>query len=198
VATVTEAKAHQNSIVQSTRMRIIEEARSLFSEYSFLGVSMADIAQRLNITKAALYYHFASKADLYENVLDDVLKRLSLAITEAFSQKTNAQKLKKLVNNYLEFGFSEKNLVKALLLKFSPGSSEVTERIIGAREQISNQIRPLVNEILKEKNLAKKTDSRLVTSLLLGMMDGLLLEYSLFDKEFDSEKVADQIVNILF
>jgi len=195
---VTEAKVHQNSIVQSTRMRIIEEARSLFSEYSFLGVSMADIAQKLNITKAALYYHFASKVDLYENVLDDVFKRLSLLITEAFSEKTNAQKLKKIVNNYLEFGFSEKNLVKALLLKFSPESSEVTERIIGLREQISNQIYPLVSEILKEKNLAKETDSKLVTVLLLGMMDGLLLDYSLFDKEFDSEKVADQIVSILF
>ena len=44
----------------------------------------------------------------------------------------------------------------------------------------------------------KKIDSYLVTSLLTGMMDGLILEYSFLDKEIDSEKVSDQIISIIF
>jgi len=50
---------------------------------------------------------------------------------------------------------------------------------------------------LDKKNI-KKFDSYLVTSLLTGMMDGLLLEYSFLDKEIDSEKISNQIISIIF
>ncbi|MCK5459726.1 helix-turn-helix transcriptional regulator, partial [Candidatus Parcubacteria bacterium] len=50
----TEAKHGLNN----AKKNIIKAARGLFSEYSYLGVSMSDIAKKLNITKAALYYHF--------------------------------------------------------------------------------------------------------------------------------------------
>ena len=42
-----------------TKERIIEEALRLFSEKGYAGTSMSDIAERLKITKAALYKHYA-------------------------------------------------------------------------------------------------------------------------------------------
>jgi len=53
-------------IVQNTKKCIIDTARRFFSEYNYLAVSMSDIAKKLNITKAALYYHFTSKAEIYQ------------------------------------------------------------------------------------------------------------------------------------
>jgi hypothetical protein len=42
--------------------------------------------------------------------------------------------------------------------------------------------------------LPKGTNSELLTEMLLGLMDGLLLEYSFLGKKTDPEKVADQIL----
>ncbi|MFZ2975824.1 MAG: TetR/AcrR family transcriptional regulator [Candidatus Moraniibacteriota bacterium] len=63
-------------VIQDTKKYIIDTARQFFSEYGYLGVSMNDIAKKLNITKAALYYHFTGKAEIYEKVLNEVFNPL--------------------------------------------------------------------------------------------------------------------------
>jgi AcrR family transcriptional regulator len=49
---------------RSTRERILDTALDLFIEQGFDGTSLREIAERLRLTKAALYYHFSSKDDL--------------------------------------------------------------------------------------------------------------------------------------
>jgi AcrR family transcriptional regulator len=48
----------------STRERILDVALDLFIEKGYDGTSLREIAERLHFTKAALYYHFASKEDI--------------------------------------------------------------------------------------------------------------------------------------
>jgi AcrR family transcriptional regulator len=48
----------------STRERILDIALELFTERGYDKTSIRDIAERLGTTKAALYYHFKSKADI--------------------------------------------------------------------------------------------------------------------------------------
>jgi len=48
-----------------TRERILDAALSLFAEKGYDATSMREIAEQLHITKAALYYHFDSKADIF-------------------------------------------------------------------------------------------------------------------------------------
>ena len=48
----------------STRERILDVALDLFTEQGYDGTSLREIAERLNVTKAALYYHFESKEDI--------------------------------------------------------------------------------------------------------------------------------------
>ncbi len=68
----------------STRERILDVALDLFTEKGFDGTSLREIAERLGVTKAALYYHFASK--------DDILMALHMRLhefgKEALSQMT--------------------------------------------------------------------------------------------------------------
>ncbi len=47
-----------------TRDRILDVALDLFTDQGFDGTSLREIAERLNVTKAALYYHFESKDDI--------------------------------------------------------------------------------------------------------------------------------------
>ncbi len=195
---MTTAEKQEEDIIQGTKKHIIKTARKLFSEYSYLGVSMSDIAEKLDITKAALYYHFTGKAEIYTKVLDEVFDNLTLSVTEALNEKTTDKKLRKLIKNYLDFGFKEKNLIKALMFKLSPGDSQIKKYIIQLREQTADLIQPLIKEMIASKKLTHKVDSKLATSLLTGMMDGLLLEYSFLNKKIDSEKVSDQIIAMLF
>jgi AcrR family transcriptional regulator len=185
-------------VIQDTKEYIINTARCLFSEFSYLGVSMNDIAKRLNITKAALYYHFASKKEIYREVLDDVFNDLNLIIFKALNAKTANEKLHQFIKGYLEFGFKEKNLIKALMLKLSSTDSQITKYIIQLREQVADLIQPVIKEVVLNKKSAKKADERLLASLLIGMMDGLLLEFSFLNKKIDSKKVSNQIIAILF
>lgn len=68
----------------STRERILNVALDLFTEKGFDGASLREVAERLGVTKAAIYYHFASK--------DDILMALHMRLHEfgkdALSQMT--------------------------------------------------------------------------------------------------------------
>jgi AcrR family transcriptional regulator len=48
----------------STRERILDVALELFTAQGFDGTSMREIAERLGISKPAIYYHFASKEEI--------------------------------------------------------------------------------------------------------------------------------------
>jgi AcrR family transcriptional regulator len=48
----------------STREKILDVALDLFTDQGFDGTSMREIAERLNISKPAIYYHFASKEEI--------------------------------------------------------------------------------------------------------------------------------------
>lgn len=47
-----------------TRERILDVALQLFTEQGYDGTSIREITEKLGFTKAALYYHFASKEDI--------------------------------------------------------------------------------------------------------------------------------------
>lgn len=185
-------------IIQSTKKYIIDTARRLFSEFSYLGVSMNDIAKKLNITKAALYYHFTGKKEIYEKVLDNVFYDLSLSITQALDEDTIDKKLHKLIKNYMNFGLKEKNFIRALMLRLSSTDDQIIKRIIQSREQIVSLIQPVIEEAFTSKKLVKKVDVRLLTFLFIGMMDGLLLEHSFLNKKINLAKIPDQIIAVFF
>jgi AcrR family transcriptional regulator len=48
----------------STRERILDVALDLFTDQGFDGTSMREIAARLDISKPAIYHHFASKEEI--------------------------------------------------------------------------------------------------------------------------------------
>ena len=54
---------------RDTRERIQRVALELFTEQGYDKTSLREIAERLGVTKAALYYHFKSKEELAESIL---------------------------------------------------------------------------------------------------------------------------------
>lgn len=54
-----------------TRARIQSVALELFTEQGYETTSLREIAERLGVTKAALYYHFKSKDEIVDSIVTD-------------------------------------------------------------------------------------------------------------------------------
>jgi TetR/AcrR family transcriptional regulator, transcriptional repressor for nem operon len=63
-----------------TATRILDVAEQLVQVRGFNGFSYADVAAELGITKAALHYHFAGKADLGEALIARYASRFAEAL----------------------------------------------------------------------------------------------------------------------
>jgi TetR/AcrR family transcriptional regulator, transcriptional repressor for nem operon len=68
-----------------TAARILDVAEHLVQVRGFNGFSYADIAAELKITKAALHYHFAGKADLGQALINRYASRFIAALGEVDS-----------------------------------------------------------------------------------------------------------------
>src|SRR5260370_1343985 len=62
----TVAQSHPAAADHETRGQILQAAEALFIERGFKGVAMRDVADAVQVTPAALYYHFpGGKAGLF-------------------------------------------------------------------------------------------------------------------------------------
>ena len=69
-----------------TRERIQSIALELFAEQGYEKTSLREIAERLGVTKAALYYHFRSKEDIVRSFIEDYRAELEQVIAWGASQ----------------------------------------------------------------------------------------------------------------
>ena len=179
------------NVIQNTKENIINMARKLFSERTYLAVSMSDIANKLNITKAALYYHFTGKAEIYKKVLEKVFNELEEEILKATSQVQNPkEKLRQLIIGYLKYGQKEKFLIKSLLLCISKIDLSLKNKVMELRNKLNLSIQQIFKEIFPNK------DIKSLVLLFTGMMNGLLLEQSLSDK-INLEEAVERVIAVL-
>lgn len=54
----------------STKSRILDEALVMFAENGYKGTNLRDLAARLDLSKSALYKHYASKEAIWNALLD--------------------------------------------------------------------------------------------------------------------------------
>jgi TetR/AcrR family transcriptional regulator len=73
----------KNNSNRTRRDEILDEATRLFAERGYEGASMADLAERVGMRKASLFYHFASKEVLYAAVLERLLAAFGRMIARA-------------------------------------------------------------------------------------------------------------------
>ena len=67
---------------EKTRARILASALSLFVKKGYENTTFVDVAERLNMTKGAVYWHFKSKQLLLLALIDEMLKKFSCQISE--------------------------------------------------------------------------------------------------------------------
>ena len=74
-----------------TRERILDVALALFADKGYEATSMREIAEGVGITKAALYYHFDSKAEIVRSMLADTEERVAGLVEWARAQPSTPE-----------------------------------------------------------------------------------------------------------
>lgn len=69
----TRPAANEGRIRRENQERILKAAERIFAESGFAGATMAEIAARAGLPKANVHYYFATKGDLYQAVMSDIL-----------------------------------------------------------------------------------------------------------------------------
>ena len=66
----------------ATRAELLRVARALFAERGYAGVGTEEIVARANVTRGALYHHFADKKALFRAVHEELESELVASIGE--------------------------------------------------------------------------------------------------------------------
>ena len=140
-----------------TRARIQQIALELFAEHGYERTSLREIAERLGVTKAALYYHFKSKEDIVRSFTEDYFDRLDALIEWGQGQPTTAQTANELLDRYISivmdsgevFRFMERNQAtlrdtehgKHRFTQFRPRLNALVEILTGPGATARSRIR---------------------------------------------------------
>ena len=130
------------------RQAILEASRPLFAANGFRGTSVRDIARAANVSEALLYKHFASKEELYEQMMDYTGKVSATAIHKLHDLEPGTEAL--VASIYL--------LVRVILLE-----------VPGLREEQRWHERILYRSLLGDTKYARTHFNRLRGILEEGM-----------------------------
>ncbi|WP_311765477.1 TetR/AcrR family transcriptional regulator [Streptomyces zingiberis] len=83
-----------------TRRRIQDAALSLFVQQGYEKTSLREIAEQLDVTKAALYYHFRTKEDILVSVFQDLARPLDDLIAWGREQPPTLETRRELLRRY--------------------------------------------------------------------------------------------------
>jgi AcrR family transcriptional regulator len=179
------------------RRQILNSAMELFSARGFNGVSLAEVADHAGLTQPGLLHHFPSKASLL------------LAVLQEREQRNNAeeQRLLEAGEDYFQAFLStlarnEKNpslvqlfaVISAESLSTAhPGHSWTLDRYRDTVRTATKTLEPL----LDPEKLPEGVTAETIARWLIGMADGLRIQWILEPSEMSRHALMTQFVEIL-
>ncbi|WP_327133384.1 TetR/AcrR family transcriptional regulator [Streptomyces sp. NBC_01343] len=150
----------------NTRQRIQDVALELFAEQGYEKTSLREIAERLEVTKAALYYHFKTKEDIIISVFEDLTRPIDELIDWAERQPRTLEMKREVLRRY-----SEAMAAGAPLYRFMQ-ENQATMRELSIGETVKRRLFTLV-ELLRTEDGPLTDQVRCVSALFTlhaGMM----------------------------
>lgn len=134
------SSTHQQSRRSDTRQRIQDVALELFADQGYEKTSLREIAERLDVTKAALYYHFKTKEDILISIAQDRTRSLDELIAWAEGQPHEVETAREVLRRYavaLEeaaplFRFVHENQAAVRVLRINANLKERSVALVNA------------------------------------------------------------------
>ncbi|MFF2652479.1 TetR/AcrR family transcriptional regulator [Streptomyces sp. NPDC058045] len=135
-----------------TRQRIQDVALELFAEQGYEKTSLREIAEHLDVTKAALYYHFKTKEDILISLFEDLTGPIDELIEWGSRQPRTLDTKRELLRRYSAalasaeglFRFMQEN--QATVRELSIGEM-FKERMLSLMALMQEPDTPLENQV---------------------------------------------------
>lgn len=136
----------------NTRQRIQDVALELFAEQGYEKTSLREMAERLDVTKAALYYHFKTKEEILVSIFEDLSRPLEDLIEWGRQQPHSLETKQEIIRRYSEalmdaaplFRFMQEN--QATIRELRIGEMFKT-RMLGLRDILIDPDADLVDQV---------------------------------------------------
>jgi len=189
----------QTEETHETATRILQVASRMFAEKGFANVSVRDICRETGTTAPVIYYYFGSKKGLFDAV---ARKQISMEafigkLTKASSSSDPRTGLESFVSTYLS-SFPEHTFDIGLYMRDSASLDKHSAQIISEDlERIRSVAVGLVDRSIA-KGFFRKTDSKLATDCLLGMLNRVIFQHIHFAKISDRETYSRFVTDFFF
>ena len=173
---------------------LLDVAVAVFNERGYEATSMDTLAERLGVTKSAIYHHVRSKVELLELALDRALDELFAVLADA-GEGPAIERLEAVVRGSVRVLTAELPFV-TLLLRVR-GNSEVESHALQRRREFDRVVTELVRACVAEGSVRPDVDPALTSRLLFGTVNSLT-EWYRPDGDLSPDDLADGLVTTLF
>jgi AcrR family transcriptional regulator len=174
------------------RDEVLEIAVRAFNEFGYDATSMGTLAERLGLSKSAVYHHFASKEQLLEAALDQGLGALEGVLTEPGAREGSPAARLRFVLDHAVHVLVERLPYVTLLLRLR-GNTPVERAALDRRREFDRAVTALVVEARDAGERRDDIDPRVAERLLFGMINSIVEWYRPEGPE-DAERLAADVL----
>ena len=187
-----------NPMKETREKQIKDAALKLFSEKGFHNTTMAEIALTAGLGKGTLYWYWKSKEALAFSLVSDMLSAFLALIEETGDCEGNViKRLEMLAQKVADLYQQEKEYCR-LLLKFRADrhytfNPNYIEKVMNYYVRMRSAIASLLEQGIKTGEF-KKVDSQFMAFIILGVVEGLELEWLENEEEFSMHKGLETVL----
>ena len=190
VGKVDKRSARAERVREGTRARILETARSMIRNGTYLDVTVAAIADALGMSRPTVYRYFPTVEDLFKALSDEMFERVFNSFSSA--SPSDPQFLNKMLSSSIKVFLDDPNVNRALILISATGRGSGTWFQIdpeGIIREAMHQRPPELRPVSDDADLAARMMITYFRGALYGWAAGFLS-----DREFEIEaRRADEI-----
>lgn len=185
---------------KNTKERILEEALKLFAQSGYMGTSMNDIADKLGVTKAALYKHYKSKQEILGSIVEK-MNQMDMERVKEYDMPEGS--MEEVVKGYQSTALDKiKQFTKVQFLHWTQEEFSCCFRKMLTLEQYRDpEMTKLYQKYLSGGPLAYieeifggfTTDGQEVKQLALDFYGPIFLLYSIYDGAEDKETIVEMV-----
>jgi AcrR family transcriptional regulator len=187
--------------MSSARERLLESAKTLFSQRGYYATSVEEIVASAGLSKGAFYFYFKSKEELFKSLVEEVhlniVKRLEsflerdLPLEDALIEHAEV---------FLEDIYQNRHIAQIFLFQLVGTNEEFRELYYTKIAHLRELLAKMVDKAIQRGEITYKNAENIV-NLYAGFLRMLVLEYVFREKEPDLDRVkslAQEGVKVLF
>jgi TetR/AcrR family transcriptional regulator len=156
------------------KLQILQTLASMLEDPKGEKVTTAALAARLDVSEAALYRHFASKAQMFEGLIEFIETTVFGLINEISSKETSGTKqARSMVTMLLEFAQTNKGMTRVLIGDALVNEHErLQERMNQLFERIESSLKQSLRVAVTEGELPESFDPGARAALIVAFVLG--------------------------